>query len=218
MQNLFIYGASDLAKLAHYYAEKERGINVLGFIVDDDFYNIEEYIGLPVFTWNKLPNIENIKIFVAIGYKNMRARVSAYSKVKQNGYECVNLVSPHSCIAKNVQMGDNNIIMAGAVIEPFVNLGSNNIIWSNATICHDTQLGNHNFFAANVTVGGKVTIGNNCFLGFSSTVTQNLTVGNEVLLAAGSVALATLKGLSMYAGSPATFKKAINPDLGITIA
>ncbi len=217
MQNLIIYGAGDLARLAYFYAKFELDINVIGFVVDDVFYTENQYLNLPVFAWSQCPPADQADMFIAIGYKKMRARAIAYSKAKLAGYQLVNLISPESYVANNVQMGNNNIIMSGTVIEPFVKIGDNNVIWSNATVCHDGKVGSHNFLAANTTIGGKVKIGNQCFFGFNSTVTQGLTVEDEVLLAAGSVALTSLNALSMYAGSPAVNKRAIPSDIGISI-
>jgi sugar O-acyltransferase (sialic acid O-acetyltransferase NeuD family) len=217
MQNLVIYGTGNFARLAHYYAEQELAINVLGFVVDDEYFSENLFASLPIFKWEKLPHPDQTNIFVAIGYKNMRARALAFAKIKQAGYECVNLISPHCYVAGNVEMGVNNIILPNAVIEPFVSLGNNNVVWSNATICHDVKIGDHNFLASNITIGGNVNIGNKCFFGFNSVVTQNLIVEDEVLLAAGSVALTSLKSLCMYSGLPAILRKNIHKDIGISI-
>jgi sugar O-acyltransferase (sialic acid O-acetyltransferase NeuD family) len=217
MQNIVIYGAGDLAKLAYFYAKQELGINVLGFVVDDGYLIEKQFLDLPVFTWSQCPTHHEAKMFVAFGYKSMRARMYAYTKAKSAGYQLVNLISKQSHLASNVRIGDNNIIMAGVIVEPFSELGSNNVVWSNATICHDSKIGNHNFFAANATIGGKVNVGNQCFFGFSSTVIQNLTVEDEVLLAAGSLAITRLCSLSLYVGLPAVLKNSLNTAIGVSI-
>ena len=51
---LLIFGTGALARLAHYYATHEMGLTVLGFVVDSDRKIVDEYCGLPVFTWEYL--------------------------------------------------------------------------------------------------------------------------------------------------------------------
>ncbi len=217
MQNLVIYGAGDLAKLAYFYAKHELGFNVLGFVVDYEFKKEDQFLNLPLYIWSDCPPADKANMFVAIGYKSMRARAVSYLKARSAGYKLVNLISPNCHLASNLEIGDNNIIMPGVVIEPYVELGCNNIFWSNSTVCHDSKIGSHNFFAANVTIGGKVKVGDQCFFGFNSSVTQNLIVENEVLLAAGSIALSRLHSLSIYLGVPAVLKKPLNSSIGVSI-
>ncbi len=220
MKDLIIFGSSSLARLAHYYATRDMGLNVLGFVVDEQYKVSNIFLSLPVFNWSELGqkfNHDKIAMYVAIGYKNMRLRSIAYEHAKLKGIELVNIVSCSSFVADDVVMGDNNIVMPGAVIEPGVQVDSNNVVWSNTTICHDSVIGNHNFIASNVTIGGEVIIGNSNFLGFSSVVLQGRKIGNDVLLGAQSLALTNLDTLSRYHGSPATKVGSIEKKVGIQV-
>lgn len=206
MKDLVIFGTSTLAKLANYYATQELGYKVVAFAVDEDYRTQPNFLNLPVLTWPEFLtaySVTDVSLYVAVGYKSMRARAAIYDRVKARGYELINIVSTASYVANDVMFGDNNFVMPCVVLETGVTLNSNNIIWSNATICHDTSVGSHNFFAANSVIGGGVKIGDGSFLGFSSVVLQNLEIGSGALVGAHSLVTRKVEDLSKVQGSPA---------------
>lgn len=220
MKDLLIFGATSLARLAHYYSTHEMGMNVAGFVVDDQYKEKESFLSVPVFSWSDVDknfNSNEIAMHVAVGYRSIRLRSIAYSNAKSRGFELINIIARSSFIADGVEMNDNNFIMPGAVIEPGVKIDSNNVVWSNATICHDATIGNHNFFASNVTIGGEVIIGNKNFFGFSSVILQKRQIGNEVLIGAQSLLLNDVENLSHFQGSPAKLVNRIDPEKGVCI-
>lgn len=220
MRDLVIFGATDLAAMAQYCAVEEHNRTVSAFVVDTGYKTQDQFHGIPILEWPQMQqrfDAANTDCFVALGYRAMRRRYSVYNQVKEAGYNCINLISPASHVAKNVRMGDNNLVMAGVVIEPGVELGANNVIWSNATICHDTAIGSHNFLAANTTLGGYVRVGDNNFVGFSATVLQHTTIGNETLIGAQSLVREATRDLYQYWGAPATERGAIDAAMGICI-
>jgi sugar O-acyltransferase (sialic acid O-acetyltransferase NeuD family) len=216
---LIIFGTGSLAQLAHYYAVKEMGLSVLGFVVDRDRKNSDECCGLPVLIWETCVasySPKSVSMYVAVGYRNMQQRQLLFNRAKAAGYTLQNIISFAAFVAKNSRMGENNFIMPGAVIEPNVCLGSNNTVWSNATICHDTFIGGHNFFASNATIGGEVRIGDRCFFGFSSTVLEQRGVGDDLLLAAHSLLLNDGESCGHYQGVPARRIKSFVSSIGIS--
>ena len=219
VKKILVFGATELARLAYYYAT-ESGMDVLGFAIDESYKIDDESLPAPVFCWPEAMNKffpNEVGVFVAVGYKEMRLREAIYARIKSVGYELINIVSDSSWVAKDVSMRDNNFIMPGVVVEPGVKLGCNNVIWSNATICHDTTIGSHNFIAANVTLGGSVSIGDRNFIGFSSVVLQRKNVQHDALIAANSLVTHDLDSLSEYRGSPARRHGAIDPQTGVLV-
>lgn len=217
---LVIFGAGSLARLAHYYATQEMGLQVLGFVVDAERKDVKTCCGLPVLSWEACvvqhpPS--GALMYVAVGYREMRQRQSLFDRAKAAGYALHNIISTSAFVAATAQMEDNNFIMPGAVVEPGVQLGRNNIVWSNTTLCHDSAIGHHNFFASNVTVGGEVTVGDRCFFGFASTVVHQRRVGDDVLLAAQSLLLDDGEPLGWYQGVPAKRVADISPSLGVSV-
>lgn len=219
-QPLVIFGAGSLARLAHYYATREMGLHVLGFVVDASRKEVDIVCDLPVLTWEQCIECHPpgaVTLYVAVGYREMRQRQVMFDRVCQTGYALQNIVSPSAFVADTAVIGDNNFIMPGVVIEPGVRLGENNVVWSNTTICHDSAIGNHNFFASNVTIGGEVTIGHRCFFGFTSTIVHQRHVGDEVLLAAQSLLLEDGESFSYYQGLPARRVASVSSLTGVRV-
>jgi sugar O-acyltransferase (sialic acid O-acetyltransferase NeuD family) len=220
MKKLLIFGCTELAKLAHYYAAKEMGADVLGFVIDETHASGSESLAAPLFFWPEAVekfSSQDTVFFVATGYKSMRAREDVYTRVKQAGYGLANVFGKSSYIAEDIAMSDNNFIMPGAVLEPGTVLGANNVVWSNATICHDSRIGNHNFIAANVTLGGGVSVGDRNFFGFSSIVLQGRKIQSDTMIGAGSLVRSDLDALCEYRGCPAKEHARIDPSLGVCV-
>ena len=220
MRDLVIFGATELAGMARYCATEEHGRNVAAFVVDAGYRTQEQFHELPVIEWPEMHarfTPGNTDCFVALGYRAMRRRRAVYEQVRGAGYGCINLVSPASHVAKTADMGENNLILAGVVIEPGVQLGANNVIWSNATICHDTVIGSHNFLAANVTLGGHASLGDANFIGFSATILQRIAIGNETLIGAQTLVCEPTRDLHQYWGVPASERGAIDGAQGVCV-
>ena len=119
MKELLIFGASSLARQAHYYATRDMGLNVMGFVVDEQYKTADTFLSLPVFTWSELDkkfDCNEIAMHIAIGYRSMRQRASAYERANLKGFKLANIVARSSFVADNVVMGDNNLVMPGVVI------------------------------------------------------------------------------------------------------
>jgi sugar O-acyltransferase (sialic acid O-acetyltransferase NeuD family) len=220
MRDLVIFGATDLAAMAHYCATEVLGRKVSAFAVDAGYKAQEEFHGVPVIEWPEMQSRftpADTDCFVALGYRTMRGRRAVYEQVRAAGYGGINLVNPASHVATNVDMGENNLILAGAVIEPGVRLGANNVVWSNATICHDSVIGSHNFLAANVTLGGFVKLGDANFVGFSATVLHHITVGDDTLIGAQSLVRQSTRDLHQYWGVPAVDRGTIDATVGVCV-
>ena len=220
LKQLVIFGASTLARLAHYYATREMGLQVAGFVVDDAYLVGSEFLSLPLSGWSAFcastdPN--GVAVHVAIGYRSMRARKAAFESVHAAGYETITIRSRASYVADDVALGNNNFIMPGVVIESGAALASNNVVWSNTTICHDCVIGSHNFFAANTTLGGAVRVGEGNFLGFSSVVLQGCRIGSETLIGAQSLVRQDTRDLHQYQGTPAVAVRVIDRDRGVCV-
>ena len=216
-----IFGSGTLAELAYYYLRQEMKANVEGFVVDKlnkELSNEFKLNNLPIYSWSdfvKKFRPDQVKIHIAIAYKNMRNKKKVFERVLAAGFNLINIVSKSAFISEDTILGLNNFIMPNVVLEPFTRIGNNNIIWSNSTICHNTHIGNHNFLASNVTFGGKSKVGDLCFFGFSSTITDYINVENEVLLAANSFLNKDAKTLTRFQGNPAEKFSKININEGI---
>lgn len=222
MAGLIIFGGGAFARLVHRYATADLGMQVHAFAVDEQYLpaGLSSLEGIPVLGWQSVQERytpADVMLFVAVGYRSMRARERVYRAIRQSGYRLANLLHPAAWIASDATIQDNVIVMPGAVIEPGVALGSNNVIWSNATLCHDSTIGDHNFIAANATLGGNVTVGARNFVGFSAVVMQGRRVGDDTLIGAQSLVNSDTQDLCAYVGVPARRLRVLDPATGVTV-
>lgn len=205
MSKIIIYGNGDFAKLMYLYFQSDSGFQVVAFCADKKYIHEREIYGLKVYDFETIEKefeVERFKMFVAIGYGNMRARERMFYKAKNKGYDLINYVSSTVIMSPNINLGENNAILHGVIIEPNVDIGNNNIIWSSTTICHDGRIGDHNFIAAGTVIGGFSKIDDLCFIGFNSTIIQNIHILNESLIGAKSLQLSNTVACSKWVGSP----------------
>ncbi|MFM0363705.1 NeuD/PglB/VioB family sugar acetyltransferase [Paraburkholderia sediminicola] len=223
MAGLIIFGAGPFAQLVRRYAAVDLGMQVHAFAVDEAYLPAGSAVldGVPVLGWHAARERygpADVTLFVAVGYRSMRARETVYRTIRQSGYQLANLLHPAAWIARDVTTVDNLIVMPGAVIESGVTLGANNVIWSNATLCHDSRIGDHNFIAANATLGGNVAIGSRNFIGFSAVVMQGRRIGDDTLIGAQTLVNRDTQNLSAYVGAPARRLRALDPAIGVTVS
>lgn len=206
MQQVVIFGLGPLANLLHHLIETTTDDYVVAFTVDAKYQTDALFCGKPVYAFEDIKeklDSHGYKIFCAIGYSKMRARMEIFRRLKLAGWQFYSYISPTAVIDSSVTLGDNSVILDNVVIEPFCVVGDNNLIWSSVTLCHENVVGSHNFIAAGTVVGGCCRIGDLCFLGFNTVVIQNRIIADESLLGASSLILEDTVVAGKYIGSPA---------------
>lgn len=219
MKNLVLYGASSYSVLIKEYFESDSDYRIVGFCVDKQYRTIDTLCNLPVVDYEEIESYfpkNNHYIFVAIGYKSMRAKKSLYLKVKNSGYKFATYISKDAIVNKSNNIGDNCMILPGVILEPHAIIEENTFLNTGVTVCHHSIIKAHSFLAARSLVGGYTEIGENCFIGFQATVLQQLKIANETLIAAGATMLNNSEASTVYAGVPAKPIKS-HPEKGIEI-
>ena len=97
MKDLVIFGAGDIARLAHVYFTSDSGYRVAGFAVDRAYRTADTFETLP------LVDFEDVErhfppaahdMFVAVSYAKMnRVRTAKYEDAKRRGYALATYVS-----------------------------------------------------------------------------------------------------------------------------
>lgn len=215
-----IFGAGQLAIQAlHYLCEASRDVHA--FAVDHRFLVATSTLcDLPVVAVSSLPKLyppHGCEMFIAVGYRRMRARREAYERMQAAGYRFVNVVSSQAVVDSRAELGDNNLIFPGCIIESNVSIGSNNVFWSGTTVCHDSRVGNHNFLAPRTVIAGNCSVQDLCFFGVGSICIDGLHVRSETYLRAGAVLLSDSEQLGKYGGNPAVKLGAFDSRKGIQI-
>jgi sugar O-acyltransferase (sialic acid O-acetyltransferase NeuD family) len=209
---LVLFGAGDIARLAHFYFSTDTEHEVVAFTVDHAYRERESFLDLPLVSIDEVASRyppPDHKMFVAMSYTGMnRVRAAKYAQAKSLGYELVSYISSRCSFVSQYRPGDNCFILEDNTVQPFVRIGSNVTLWSGNHIGHDAVIGDHCFISSHVVVSGHVRIEPRCFLGVNATLRNSITLGEGTLVGAGALVMKSTAPLSVYLGARAErFKK-----------
>lgn len=191
MAKLVVFGAGDIARLAHFYFSTDSEHEVIAFTVDEAYRTANEFEGLPLVSVDEIADRyppSEFKMFVALSYARMnRVRADKYAQIKALGYDLVSYVSSRCSYLSQHPPGDNCFILEDNTIQPFVSIGNDVTLWSGNHIGHDSTIEDHTFIASQVVVSGHVTIRSFCFIGVNATLRNGIEIAEGSLIGAGAV-------------------------------
>jgi len=202
MARLLIFGAGDIARLAHHYFTTDSPHEVVGFMVDTGFKTIDTLSGLPVLEREealaRFPPSE-CAMFVALSYARMnRVRAEKVATAKADGYALVSYVSSRCTYLSTTPPGENCFILENNTVQPFVTIGNNVTLWSGNHIGHDSVIDDHCFITSHVVVSGNVHVKSYCFIGVNATLRNSIVVAEQTLVGAGAVIMKNTKAKGVY--------------------
>jgi sugar O-acyltransferase (sialic acid O-acetyltransferase NeuD family) len=205
--DIVIFGAGDIARLAHRYFSTDSEHRVVGFTVDAAFHTAESFQQLPLVPFEQaavaFPPAQ-CQMFVALSYSGMnQLRANKYAEAKSRGYTLASYVSSRCTNLMQDPIGDNCFILEDNTIQPFVRIGSNVTLWSGNHIGHDSAIGDHVFVSSHVVISGHVRIGSYCFLGVNATLRNGITIAARTLVGAGAVIMGDTAEGSVHVSRPA---------------
>lgn len=207
MADIIIFGAGDIARLAHHYFATDSEHRVVGFTVDAEFRKAESFEGLPLIDFDQIDRRfppSSVRLFVALSYARMNeARAQAYRRAKERGYALASYVSTRCTNLSPAAVGDNCFILEDNTIQPFVRIGSNVTLWSGNHIGHDSTIGDHVFVSSHVVISGHVRIGEYSFLGVNATLRNGISIAPRTLIGAGAVVMGDTVEGGVYVARPA---------------
>lgn len=204
-KRLVIFGAGDIAQLAHYYFSAASEYEVVGFTVDAAFLSGSSFCGSPVVAFEDV--VEHFPpgdtdMFVALSYSKLNAvRKEKYLAAKARGYRLATFVSPAATVLNDGHIGENCFIFEDNTIQPFVRIGNNVTLWSGNHIGHHSTIKDHSFLASHVVVSGGVEIGEQCFIGVNATLRDHIKIGDRCVIGAGALLLADAEPEGVYIGA-----------------
>jgi sugar O-acyltransferase (sialic acid O-acetyltransferase NeuD family) len=191
MGKIVIFGTGDIARLAHFYFERDSPHQVVAFTVDQDYMEGPQFLGLPTVEFGKVNQLyppAAHKMFIALSYARMnQVRAAKYFRAKEVGYELVSYVSSRCTFLTDNPVGDNCFILEDNTIQPFVKIGSNVTLWSGNHIGHDSVIEDHCFLASQIVVSGRVHVGPYCFVGVNATIRNAINIAPSTLVGAGAI-------------------------------
>lgn len=202
MKKLVIFGAGDIARLAHHYFTHDSPHEVAAFVVDRAFRQGDTFQGLPLIDAEDVTNRyppSDYDMFVAMSYAKMNAvRAGKYASMKAAGYRLVSYVSSRCSYLSQTPPGDNCFILEDNTVQPFVTIGNNVTLWSGNHIGHDVTIEDHCFITSHVVISGWVRIGTRSFIGVNATLRNSITIAAETLIGAGAIIMKDTKPKQVY--------------------
>ena len=205
MKPLVIFGAGDIAELAHFYFTHDSDYRVMAFTIDAEYIKQAEFCGLPVVPFEEVshafPPGEH-ELFVALSYAKLnRIRKEKYLAAKAMGYRMAAYMSSKATVWPGFNLGENTFIFEDNTIQPFASIGNNVILWSGNHIGHHSRINDHCFLASHVVVSGRVVIEEQCFIGVNATLRDHVTIGARCVIGAGALILADTEPEGVYIGA-----------------
>lgn len=205
MKKLVIFGAGDIAQLAHFYFSTDSDFEVVAFTVDASYIMSPVFCGLPVVPFEEVatqyPPDEH-SFFVALSYSKLNSiRKEKFKAAKEKGYELVSYVSSRASVLNDGRIGENCFILEDNTIQPFSTIGNNVTLWSGNHIGHHAVIRDHTFVASHVVVSGGVEIGEQCFIGVNATLRDHIKIGHQCVIGAGALLLADADRDGVYLGA-----------------
>ena len=197
-----IFGTSKVAQSIFCYAQQEADFHVAGFCIDAQYRDAEQYGGVPVVLFDEVEKHfppSRFRMLVAIGYHQMnKVREQRCIESLGKGYELANYISPRACLAPDVVLGRNCIVMANATIEPHARLGDHVCVFNNSSLAHDVIAEDNVWVGSGVVVAGGTRIGHHSFIGVGATLGHNIEIGAECFIGAGALVTKNTAPKSVY--------------------
>jgi sugar O-acyltransferase (sialic acid O-acetyltransferase NeuD family) len=193
MKPLLIFGAGEIAEVAHFYFTRDTRVTVAGFTVDAAYLKESTFCGLPVVAFEeaaaKFAPASN-DLFVALSYAKINAvRALKCAEGRARGYRLASYVSSKASVWDGFKAPENCFILEDNTLQPFVQIGDNVTLWSGNHVGHHARIGANCFITSHVVISGGVQIGDNAFIGVNATLRDHVKVGARAVIGAGSLVL-----------------------------
>ena len=104
-------------------------------------------------------------------------RFELYCTLKEIGCNFPNIIHPRAIVEKSVELGEGNVILAGANIGSSVKLGNLNYINNNSLISHDCILMNNIHVAPGAVLASSIKVESDVLIGMNTTLFYGITIG-----------------------------------------
>lgn len=138
---------------------------------------------------------------VAIGFNDVRREFA--ERIDRLGVTLINAIHPSANLARNVSLGRNIVIAAGALVCAHCQVGDSAVLNTGCIVDHETMIGTAAHICPGARLAGRVTVESGAFVGIGATVIQNLRVGYDSVIGAGAVVIGDVAPMSTVVGVPA---------------
>lgn len=205
MKNAIIIGAGTQGQVYASYL-KEAGVNLIGFVDDNNDIQNTSVIGLPVI--GKYQDLfskkfkDKIKdVYCPIGVNKIR--MEYLSTLKKEGYAIPSFIHHTVSIAPDVILGEAVYMLAGNIIMPHTTIGNYIMINMDSTIAHHVTVEDGVFMSSGVNVGALINVRKRAYIGMGVTAMTGVKeIGQDCLLGAGTVIIKDVPAYATVVGNP----------------
>lgn len=178
---------------------------VMGFLDSNPALTGRRMDGLPILGGlGVLPGLRDqgiVAAVVAIGDNGVRREMAEH--FEGAGFELINAIHPSANLARNVTLGRNVVVAAGALVCAHCQIGDSVILNTGCIIDHETMIGTAAHVCPGARIAGRVSIEAGAFVGIGATVIQGLRIGCEAVVGGGAVVIRDVDPLTTVVGVPA---------------
>lgn len=194
-----VYGAGGHAKVILDILEKQGRYEVLAVI--DENPKTDTLLGYPVLradakTWPAERGV------IAIGDNFTRRKVVDQLRRDRPNFRFVSAIHPSAQIARDVEIGEGTVVMAGAIINTSSRIGAHCILNTRCSIDHDALIGDYASFGPGAVTGGLVVVGEGAAIALGALCLHKVKIGRDCVIGAGSVVTRDVDASTVAYGNP----------------
>lgn len=186
--------------------------NLLGFVVDSDFYKDGVTInGYPILgdeSWFK----DHCDVFCTVAIANVNIRKRVQESLKKKGVRFETLIAPYVYIPESTKIGEGTIIFGHSLISVNVTMSEGVFINSGVSIGHDVHIGSYTTVMPGTGISGGVSVGSKVLIGGHAFIVPGKCVGDNAVVAAGSIVFSNVKAGTTVLGNPARRMRALEDN------
>lgn len=187
-RNLVIFGIGNYARILRRMAEG-AGFEVIAFTSDTELPEASFVDGVPFVPCDEIVDFcltaDAGVVLGFIGKDQQHVREEKFRSLMREGLCFPNVIQPGASVDSD-DMGQGNVLFAGARIGFQCSVGDCNIFWQNSSIAHDNKVGSFNNFGPNSALAGYAEVSDHCFVGIGSSLNNNAVMENGSLLGANA--------------------------------
>ena len=176
-----ILGIGSTAQNVASILSKDKNFAIIGFTDKDNKSKHKKILGIDVVgSHDLLKDLfrEGVSgAVVAIGDNNVRERY--FHKLKEIGFEMINVIHPSALIDPSVVIKEGVIISPGCIVSPMVKIESNSILEAGVIIGANTQIADNVYIGIGCSISGGSVIKRNVFLTSGCSIAPFVKIGKN---------------------------------------
>lgn len=189
----------------------EYGVNLLGFLDDDESSHGTVVNGFPVLGGSDwIANRNDVGVLLGIGIPSVKQKV--VPRLVELGAMFPTFVDPRAIIGDEVSIGRGVVICAGAIVTCNVVIDDFAMINLSVTVGHDVKIGKFSTISPAANLSGYVEVGEGTDLGTDCTVIPGKKIGKQAVVGAMACVTKDIPDYATAVGIPAKVVKIAAPE------